>query len=208
MSRATRRVATEAPCALCFAAMTAAERLQLSYADYLALEATSLERHEYIAGEVFAMAGGTIEHARLQGAIARELGTALSGKPCNVYSSDLRIRVKQSDRATYADVVVICGKAEPSPDDPNAVLNPIVIVEVVSATSEAYDRGDKFIHYRRIPSLREYVLVSQNARRVEVYTREGARWVLSETEGVGEVTLSSIGVALRVDDIYRDPTAA
>ncbi|MBS2021280.1 MAG: Uma2 family endonuclease [Deltaproteobacteria bacterium] len=188
--------------------MTAAEKLQLSYADYLALEAKSVERHEFIAGEVFAMAGGTIEHARLQGAIARELGTALSGKPCNVYSSDLRIRVTQSDRATYADVVVICGKAEASPDDPNAVLNPIVIVEVVSETSEAYDRGDKFIHYRRIPSLQEYVLVSQKARRIEVYRRAGTEWVLSESEGAGEAKLPSIGVVLHLDDVYRDPTAA
>ena len=188
--------------------MTAVEKVRLSYADYLAREHASPEKHEYLRGEVFAMAGGTIEHARLQAAITGELRSALAGKPCNVFSSDLRLRVVETDRATYADVVVICGKVERAPDDPDAALNPMVIVEVLSDSSEASDRGEKFAHYRRIPALRDYVLVSQKERRLEVYSREGERWVLSDAAAGGAVKLSSLGVNLQVDAVYRDPATA
>jgi Uma2 family endonuclease len=188
--------------------MTAAEKVHLTFAAYLELERSSAVKHEYLRGEVFAMAGGTVEHARLQATFARELGIALSGKPCNVFSSDLRIRVLATDRATYADVVVVCGKTETAPDDPDSVVNPVVLVEVLSDSSEASDRGEKFAHYRRIPSLRDYVLVSQKGPRLEVYSREGERWVLTEAVGGGAIELPSLGVGLRVDDVYRDPTAA
>lgn len=104
--------------------------------------------------------------------------------------------------------MIVCGRVVASPDDPDAVINPTVLVEVVSDSSEAYDRGEKFAHYRRIPSLRDYVLVSQKSPRLEVYSREGDRWVFTEAVSGGAVQLPSVGVSLRVDDVYRDPTAA
>ena len=108
------------------------------------------------------MAGGTPEHGRLAAALAGELRGKLRGRPCAVFSSDVRIRIAATDRTTYPDLSVVCGKRETAADDPDALVNPIVIVEVLSDSTEADDRGAKFAHYRRLESLREYVLVSQH----------------------------------------------
>jgi Uma2 family endonuclease len=188
--------------------MTAVQKPLTTYADYLASERASLEKHEYLRGEVFAMAGGTLEHARLQASVSGELRSALAGRPCNVYSSDLRLRVVETDRSTYADVVVICGPAESAPDDPDAATNPLVIVEVLSDSSEASDRGEKFAHYRQLASLRDYLLVSQKERRIEVYSKaDDGRWFLSEATGGGAIPIASLGVQLQLDDVYRNPAA-
>jgi Uma2 family endonuclease len=187
--------------------MGALPREVIPYAQYLAAEERSESKHEYLRGEVFAMAGGTPEHGRLAMAIGRELARAIGDRPCAIYSSDVRVRIRATDRATYPDVSVVCGRIETSPDDPNAIINPLLIVEVLSDTTEASDRGDKFAHYRRLPSLREYVLVGQQAPRIEVYRREGAEWILSEG-GPGErVRLTSLDATLAVDDVYRNPAA-
>ena len=131
----------------------------MTYAEYLAAEAVSEVRHEYLNGEVWAMAGGTPEHAALAAAMIRELGASLRGKPCRPFSSDLRVHIPDAGLSTYPDVSVVCGQLETAPDDKDAVTNPIVLVEVLSESTEGYDRGAKAAHYRRIPSLREYVLV-------------------------------------------------
>lgn len=187
--------------------MNASPTQRMSYADYLAAERDSDIKHEYLRGEVWAMAGGTVEHSRLQASVVGELRNALAGRPCNVFTSDLRIRVLETDRATYADALVICGKVEPAPGDDCAVTNPVVIIEVLSDSTEASDRGEKFAHYRRIPSLRDYVLVSQREPRIEVYHREGERWVLTDALAGGVAELASIEAELRVDAVYHDPTA-
>lgn len=180
----------------------------MTYAEYLAAERVSAEKHEYLRGEVFAMAGGTIEHGRLAAAVAGELGVALRGRRCVPFSSDVRIRVLATDRSTYPDVSVVCGSLERAPDDSEAITNPTVLVEVLSDSTEADDRGEKFAHYRRIPSLREYVLVSQRAQRIEVFHRAaGGSWTLSEA-GPGEaLRLESVDVVLSVDSVYADPLA-
>ncbi len=188
--------------------MSAAQKPHTKYADYLAFERTSAGKHEYLRGEIFAMAGGTPEHARLQAAFSGELRTALSGRPCNVYSSDLRLRIAATERSCYADVVVVCGPVEPAPDDADAATNPLVIVEVLSDSSEASDRGEKFAHYRRIHSLRDYVLVSQKEQRIEVYSNDGGRWFLTDATAGGAVRISSLGVSVEVDAVYRNPAAA
>ena len=188
--------------------MSAAQKPYTAYADYLAFERASAEKHEYLRGEIFAMVGGTPEHARLQSALSRELGIALSGRPCNVYSSDLRLRIAATERSCYADVVVICGPVEPASDDADAATNPLVIVEVLSDNSEASDRGEKFAHYRRVPSLRDYLLVSQKEQRIEVYSNDGERWFLTDATAGGAVRISSLGVSLEVDAVYRNPAAA
>jgi Uma2 family endonuclease len=150
-----------------------ASRTQRRYTfdDYLSVEEMSRVRHEYIDGEILAMAGGTPENAALSAAIVVLLGKKLAGGTCRPYSSDLRIRVHETGLATYADASVICGEPIRDPDSPTHVTNPSVVVEVLSASTEAYDRGEKREHYQRIQSLKEYVLVSQDRRQVEVLVR-------------------------------------
>lgn len=182
----------------------------MSYAEYVAREAVADVKHEFIRGEVFAMAGGTIEHAGLATAVAAELSLRLRGKRCRVFGSDLRVRVLATDLttelSTYPDVSVVCGQAETLPDDPHAIVNPTVVVEVLSDSTEAYDRGSKAASYRRIPSLREYVLVSQREPLIEVFRRTDAgAWELVEARSGMRLELRSIEVALDVDAVYRDP---
>jgi Uma2 family endonuclease len=139
------------------------------YEEYLREEQKELQKHEWIDGEVYAMTGGSPEHARLQGRLIRLIGTARAGRPCEVFSADLRVRSRATNIATYPDITVVCGKLETDLEDGDAATNPTLIVEVLSPSTEAYDRGKKFAHYRRIASLREYVLVSQDSPIVEVF---------------------------------------
>jgi Uma2 family endonuclease len=179
-----------------------------AYADYLALDERAAERHEWIRGEVHAMAGGTPEHAALAAAFILQLGAVLRNRPCRVFSSDLRVRSEVTDFSGYPDVTVVCGKLETPPGDPRSAANPIVVVEVLSDTTEARDRGEKFAHYRLIPSLREIVFVSQAARRVEVHRKNAAgRWELYEFGPGQRAELASVEAEISVDELYRDPLA-
>jgi Uma2 family endonuclease len=184
---------------------------RMTYPEYLAFEATSDTKHEYVNGEVFAMAGGTIIHGALTAAMSAALSNALRDRPCRILSSDVRVRSKATGLSTYADVTVVCHKIEVDDDDPHGVLNPSLIVEVLSDSTEAYDRGAKAAHYRRIASLREYVLVSQGEPLIEVYRRnERRKWELFVEARRGELAeLASCGepIVLDVDAIYRDPLA-
>src|ERR1044071_5913881 len=148
-----------------------------TFADYLSVEEMSAVRHEFLNGEIFAMAGGTPEHAALSAAAVVVLGRRLEGRPCRPYSADLRIRVVATGLATYADAAVICGDPIRDPASPTHVTNPIVLVEVLSKSTEAYDRGEKREHYQQIASLREYVLIAQDRREIEVHARDtGGSW--------------------------------
>ena len=163
-------------------------------------------RHEFLNGEVWAMAGGTPEHSALAAAVITQLGALLRGKPCRTYSADLRVRVVETGLSTYPDVSVVCGQLETAPDDRDAVTNPIVLVEVLSESTEGYDRGAKAAHYRRIPSLREYVLVSQAEPRIEVHRRaESGRWELLEARPGETIELASLGARLDVAALYANP---
>jgi len=175
-----------------------------TYAEYLEVEADSPIRHEYLAGEIFAMAGGTPEHAALQVSISGALLRQLAGRPCRVFSSDLRLRVAATGLATYADVTVVCDRVERDVEDQNAVVNPLVLIEVTSKRTEAYDRGEKFEHYRSIPSLREYVLVSHREPRIDVWRRpvSGGPWAELRAGSGESAQLESIGCTLDVDDVY------
>ena len=178
---------------------------RMSYAEYLAFEEAAETKHDLVDGVVYAMAGGTIEHSRLANLVGAELTIALRGRSCTVYQADARVRVESTNRATYADVTVVCGPVETASDDAQAIANPVVIVEVLSPTTERSDRGEKLAHYRRLDSLREYVLVSQEEPRVEVFRRTDAGWLLRE-HGPGErVELPSLDVALDVDALYARP---
>jgi Uma2 family endonuclease len=184
-----------------------AVRSHATYAEYLALERDALAKHEYLDGVIYATAGGTPEHSALAANVIRALGNLLADRPCQLYTSDLRVRVTATGLATYPDVSIVCGPLERAPDDANAVANPLVIVEVLSERTEAYDRGEKFAHYRRLASLSAYVLVTQYEPRVEVYTRntsDARQWTLT-AHGPGErASLSARDVELAVDDVYRN----
>jgi Uma2 family endonuclease len=184
----------------------AAKKGRVPYEEYLRQERLELQKHEWINGEVYAMVGGTLEHARLQSAVSRALGNALSGRPCVVYSSDARVRSRATNIATYPDVTVVCGRPETDSEDHDALTNPTLIVEVLSPSTEAYDRGTKARHYRAISSLREYVLVSQDEPRIEVFRRgERGRWEFFEARAGELLTLESVGCTISIDEIYQNP---
>jgi Uma2 family endonuclease len=175
-----------------------------TFEDYLSVEEMSAVRHEFLNGEIFAMAGGTPEHAALSAAALIVLGRRLEGRPCRPYSADLRIRVVATGLATYADAAVICGDPIRDPASPTHVTNPIVIVEVLSPRTEAYDRGEKREHYQQIASLREYMLVAQDKREIEVYARPtGGLWQRSVHRAEQTVDLPSIGIRFTVDELYN-----
>jgi Uma2 family endonuclease len=178
----------------------------MTYAEYLAAEAKSTVRHEYLNGEAWEMAGGTPEHSPLAAAVIGELRSALRGRPCRTFTSDLRVRVLETGLSTYPDASVVCGQLETAPDDKDAITNPTVLVEVLSEATEAYDRGAKWAHYRRIPSLREYLLVSQAEPLVEIFRRaESGRFELLEARGGESFELASLGVRLDVSALYANP---
>ncbi len=174
-----------------------------TYQDYLDFEEASNTRHEFLDGEVYGMAGGTPEHAALSVAVSSAFRVQLRGTECRAYSSDLRVRVLTTGLTTYPDVTVVCGPTELDPASPTTVVNPRVVVEVLSDSTEDYDRNEKLEHYRKIPSLAAVVLVSHRARSLEAWHRSGETW-RSEIVGPGElVQLAAIDCALAVDEIYE-----
>lgn len=180
-----------------------AHRLDYTYAEYLAFEASSNVKHEFLDGQIYAMAGGTPDHAALASAVTGLLFPALRGGRCRSYDADLRVRVPATGLTTYPDVTVVCGPREGDSKDPHAVTNPTLIVEVLSRSTEAYDRGEKFEHYKSLSSLRQYVLVSYRDRSVEVWTRDASDGWTSVVAREGEVAdLASVGARLDVRELY------
>jgi Uma2 family endonuclease len=189
--------------------VSAVARQHFIFAAYLKLEETSRVRHEFLDGQVWAMAGGSPAHARIAANVTTLLGTQLRDRPCSVFNSDLRIRVKQTGLTTYPDVTVVCGSLELDMDDPqgHTVTNPRAVIEVLSPSTEVYDRGEKLAHYKLAPSLEEIVFVAHDERRLETWRRNGDHWGLEVVHGHGIATLRSIGCELPIDEVYRDPLA-
>jgi len=178
---------------------------RLTFREYLDLEAKSEIHYQFFDGVVYAMSGGSPDHSRLAANVINTLATQLAGKPCQAFTSDLRVRVLETGLATHPDVTVICGSLARDPEDNNTATNPVVIVEVLSPSTERYDREEKFAHYRRIPSLASYVLISQEEQRLEVFSRnEDGSWTLREAR-TGAVELTAIGCRLSLQDVYRNP---
>ena len=183
--------------------MTEPARRRFSFREYVRLEEYSNVRHEFLDGVIYAMAGGTPMHAALAARVIRRLGAKLEGKGCEVFTSDLRVRVTATGLATYPDVTVVCGRLEGDPEDPATVLNPRVLIEVTSDSTAEYDRGEKLDHFRKIASLREVVLLSHERPAAEVWKRDEAGTWSSDTIAAGEsVQLPSIGCELAIDDLY------
>lgn len=173
-----------------------------TYAEYLSLEEESSVRHEYLDGEIYAMAGGTPDHAALAAAMIGLLRACIPPS-CRTFTSDLRIRTS-SGLSTYPDAAVICGKTVRAPDDPIAVINPCLLVEVTSPSTEDYDRGEKLRHYKSLPSLQEIVIVSHREVRLTLHRRsDGDRWDIHELKAGELLELSSVAGAIPVDDVYR-----
>ena len=183
---------------------TAPRTRRFSVAEYLALEADSLEKHEYYQGEIFAMAGASIAHNIISGNLLAHLHSQLRGKDCRPLGSDQRIKVENTGLFTYADTSVICGKVEQAKDDPLSATNPRVIVEVLSDSTETKDRRRKLKLYLKVESLREYILVAQDEPRIDKLIRNNdGTWTMSIVEGMKEwLELESIGCRLAMSDIY------
>ncbi|HZN94523.1 MAG TPA: Uma2 family endonuclease [Myxococcales bacterium] len=184
--------------------MSATAHRWIDWKTYLELEGESNLKHEYRVGEMLALGGWTPQHAALAAAVSGELGVQLRGGPCLVYSSDLKIRVRATGLCTYPDVSIVCGKRELDPDSKVVVLNPVVLVEILSDSTEAYDRGEKYQNYRQIDSLREYVLVSHREKLIEVFRRgEDGRWLRTEARTNAAARLESIKAELSVNGVYE-----
>ena len=184
--------------------MSAVHPVFHTFAEYERLEEHSSVKHEYLGGQIYAMAGGTPEHAALTMAVGIILGTAVQGGRCRVYSSDLMVRVPKTGLCTYPDVSVVCGPREVDPESKNAVTNPSVLVEVTSKSTEEYDRGEKLEHYKQIPSLREYVLASHREPAIEVWRREAdGNWTTRVARAGEHVLLTSVSCRLDVNAIYQ-----
>ena len=177
---------------------------KLTEEQYLAIEREAEFRSEFVDGEMLAMSGGSLRHARLQQNISSELYIALRDTGCEAFTSDMRVRVPKTRMYAYPDVSVICGKPVLADDHLDNLLNPIVIFEVLSPTTEKYDRGVKSQHYRAIESLKDYILVDQNQVRIEQFTRQDANtWTLRDYQLLDqELTIASIGISLPLRRIY------
>ncbi len=177
----------------------------ISYAEYLERERVATTKSEYYAGEMYAMAGGSRRHNSITGNIFAALYNKLADSPCRPFLSDQRIRISELDLGTYPDLSVVCDQLKSDKVDPEAITNPRVLVEVLSDSTESYDRGKKFDFYRQISSLDEYVLVSQKEPIVERFRRQpNGDWLLTVYKGLeATLDLASIQVELSLNDIYR-----
>jgi Uma2 family endonuclease len=180
---------------------TPARRVHYTYAEYLALEESSSVRHEFLDGEIYAMAGGSPDHASLSAAVIRLVGAGLP-PGCRTFTSDLRVRIEATGLTTYPDVAVVCGRTERSREDPLAVTNPVLLVEVTSPSTEEYDRGEKLRHYKGLPSVREVLVVSHRSAEVTLHRRVDDGWVTLTSKAGEVVELAGLGARIAVDELY------
>lgn len=184
--------------------MTPHPKRYISEEEYLDFELSSTIKHEYFHGEIYAMTGGTESHNLLSGNAHSSLLVQLRRRPCKTYNSDQRIKVMVTGLHTYPDVTVVCGEAQFIDRPRQTLINPTVIIEVLSPSTERYDRGMKFQNYRTIPTLKDYLLISQDEYRIEHYSRqENGEWLLREAVGPeAQLTIYSIDCVLTLEDVY------
>lgn len=184
--------------------MSAQSQSRLTPEQYLEIERAAEFRSEFYAGHMYAMSGGSYRHAQIIGGLVGELRNALKQRPCSVVPIDLRLRVSPGGLYTYPDAIVICGEPKFADDQKDTMLNPTLIAEVLSPSTEAYDRGFKAAQYRTLVSLQEYVLVSQTEPRVEVFHRQSdGHWLLSEAIGIDAVCrFESLDCSIPLADVY------
>jgi Uma2 family endonuclease len=172
--------------------------------EYLALERAAPNKSEFVDGEIYAMTGASRAHNLISVNLARDLSAQLKGRPCETYVNDMRVKAAKARGYHYPDVAVVCGQPELEDREADTLLNPTVLIEVLSPSTEAYDRGGKFANYRKISSLREYLLVAQDSPRIEHYRRQGEFWILTEAEGLdSSLALEAIGCVLSLREVYE-----
>ncbi|MBL8152650.1 MAG: Uma2 family endonuclease [Anaerolineae bacterium] len=172
--------------------------------EYLAFERGSDARHEYFNGEIYAMSGASRQHNLITANLSRNLGNQLEDRPCEVYQSDMRVKVSATGLYTYPDIVVVCGEPELEDLHLDTLLNPTLLIEVMSPSTERYDRGRKSEQYRRIDSLQEYLLVAQDRPHVEQYWRQTQGWLFQDVAGLdSQISLASIGCTLSLQAVYQ-----
>jgi Uma2 family endonuclease len=175
-----------------------------SFQDYLAVEEVSTVKHEFLNGEIYAMAGGSVLHAALSAALIASLHAQLRGR-CRVYSSDLRIRVLATGLASYADAAVVCGPVETDPANSDAVTNPTTLVEVLSPSTIDYDLGEKFHHYERVPSVRAVIYVWQDVRQIELRERTASDgWRVQKFGQEQQAPIECLDCRIDVDTLYAE----
>jgi Uma2 family endonuclease len=185
--------------------MSSLPKQRWTEAEYLAFERASKEKHELIDGEIVSMTGASEPHNRIVTNVSVSLYNQIGDRPCSVYTSDMRVRISRR-QYTYPDITVVCGASVLAEDDyQDVLLNPTVIIEVLSPSTQGYDRGDKFTLYRTLPSLQEYVLISQHRIQIERYTRQPDNlWLFADTQQAdGFLNLTSIACTLSAKDVYR-----
>ncbi|MFO1423883.1 MAG: Uma2 family endonuclease [Candidatus Competibacteraceae bacterium] len=177
----------------------------ITAADYLTLERQAETKSEYLNGRIYAMSGASEEHNTIVFNLARRIGNQLDKKPCRGYVNDMRVKVSPTGLYTYPDVVVVCGEPRFEDQHVDTLLNPTLIIEVLSDSTAAYDRGEKFAHYRALQSLSDYLLVAQDQPRIEHYQRQpDGRWLYSATDGLNaQVEISTIGCVLSLAEVYE-----
>ncbi|MFO1352206.1 MAG: Uma2 family endonuclease [Gammaproteobacteria bacterium] len=185
--------------------MSTQRQPKLSPEDYLALERSSEQRHSYFRGEMFAIGGASPRHNRIVMNTSALLWQQFRKRPCQVYTSDMRVKVNASGLYTYPDIVAICGEERYDDQRQDTLINPLLIIEVLSESTEAYDRGDKFGHYQKLESLQEYILVSQSNPKIECFTRQTDNtWLYVSIMGLDAILrLATIECELRLTEVYE-----
>lgn len=186
--------------------MTAQPRPYLTEIEYLERERVSMIKHEYYAGEIFAMSGASEAHNLIASNVNASIYAQIRGQGCRIYPSDMRIRIAKTGLYTYPDMTIVCGMPEfTDMTKRDTLLNPTLILEILSPSTERYDRGVKFQNYRTIGTLKEYILIAQNKHHIERYTRyEGNTWILTEAIGIDSaIILESIQCVLSLADAYE-----
>jgi Uma2 family endonuclease len=184
--------------------MSAVPKIYLTPAEYLAFERQSDVKHEYFRGELFAMAGASRQHARIAANLAYLFVGQMKGRPCDVFSGDMRVKVSPTGLYTYPDASVVCGRPRFEDKELDVLLNPTVIVEILSKSTEAYDRGEKFAQYRTLDTLTDYLLICQDKPLIERFTRQAdGGWLLTDSAGLDAVMpIESIQCRLPLADVY------
>jgi Uma2 family endonuclease len=171
--------------------------------DYLTLERSAPYKSEYHDGQIYAMTGASRKHNLITVNIAGELRSQLKKRPCEAYINDMRVKAAEANCYHYPDIAVACGAPQFEDAQVDTLLNPVLLIEVLSPSTEAYDRGGKFAHYRKIATLREYLLVAQDQPNIERYVRQGEVWILTEAAGLeASVPLESIDCVLSLREVY------
>ncbi|MCB1179598.1 MAG: Uma2 family endonuclease [Leptospiraceae bacterium] len=177
-------------------------RKGISLEEYFKIEESSEEKHEFYRGEIYAMSGAKRKHNLIVSNLIITFGNFFKSKPCEVYPSDMRVQIDEFNHYTYPDVSLVCGKSILNEKE-TTLINPNVIIEVLSESTEKYDRGKKFQAYRNIPSLQNYILVSSEYKQIEVFTKsENNTWILSEPDSEKKVFISAIDFSLNLEDVY------